>query len=244
MSFCTTRIAVVHDDFLTRVGLTTALAACDGMSVRATELDDASVLCSDIVVTDFDNGMHILKAAQALPVGSPRPRVAIIASSDREWQIREALECGAAAYLLPGGDGDELVNAMRTVLRGDCHLSPPIAAKLVESLNAEPLTAREADVLSLVTQGLCNKHIAAQLDISVGTVKTHLRSAFSKLGVRSRTEAISAVERRGVLRRSGRPAAPVKLARLHVAAAGAQTHAFAARASDQPAISQPVRLRA
>ena len=71
----------------------------------------------------------------------------------------------------------------------------------------EPLTEREGQVLSLLTDGLCNKHIATRLDISLGTVKAHLRSAFDKLGVHSRTEAILIAERRGILRNLQRPRA-------------------------------------
>jgi len=194
-----TRITVVHDEFLTRTGLTTTLAACAGASVQAATCDDLAALTGDIVVADFDNGMRVLKAARVLPASASRPRVAIVANADREWQIRDALEYGAAAYVLLGGEGDELVEAIHTVLRGGCDLSPSVAAKVAGGLNAEPLTMREADVISLVTTGLSNKRIATRLDISVTTVKTHLRSAFQKLRVHSRAEAMLAVERRGIL---------------------------------------------
>ena len=63
----------------------------------------------------------------------------------------------------------------------------------------ESLTNREAEVLQLVADGLCNKVIAARLDIAVGTVKSHLKGVFEKLGVQSRTQAILAAERRGIL---------------------------------------------
>ena len=77
-----------------------------------------------------------------------------------------------------------------------------MAGRLAESLALEPLTGREEEVLELVVQGLCNKAIGKRLGIAVGTVKSHLKSAFDKLDVESRTQAVAAVERRGLLRRS------------------------------------------
>jgi len=104
--------------------------------------------------------------------------------------------------MLLGVPGEELVSAVRSVHQGGCHLSPSIAAKLAQSLTAEPLTAREEEVLALVTEGLCNKRVAKRLDIGVGTVKTHLRAAFDKLQVRSRAQAVVTAKRRGILRQA------------------------------------------
>ena len=205
MSFQPIRVAVVHDDYVCRTGLTAAFAACGDMSVKAATPDDPELLSSDVIVTDFDSGMRILSMMQFLQLHRPHTKVAIIANADREWQIRDALGRGAAAFLLLGASADELFVAVRTVHRGECHLSPAIAAKLAMSLATEPLTAREGQVLTLLAEGLCNKLIATRLDISLGTVKAHLRSAFDKLGVHSRTEAILTAERRGMLRKSHAP---------------------------------------
>jgi DNA-binding NarL/FixJ family response regulator len=208
MSFHPIRVTVVHDDYVYRTGLTTAFAACGDMSVSAATPDDPELLSSDVIVTDFDNGMRILSKVQVLQMNRPRTGVAIIANADREWQIRDALGRGAAAFLLLGASADELFVAVRTVHRGECHLSPAVAARLALSLATEPLTAREGQVLTLLAEGLCNKHIATRLEISLGTVKAHLRSAFDKLGVHSRTEAILMAERRGMLRKPHPPRVP------------------------------------
>lgn len=216
------QVSVVHDDYVCRTGLTTAFTACNDMSVRTMTSDDSEILSCDVVVTDFDNGIRILATMQALQMSRPRTRVAIVANAEREWQIRDALKRGAAAFLLLGASAEELFIAVRTVHRGECHLSPSIAARLATSLATEPLTEREGQVLTLLTDGLCNKHIAARLDISLGTVKAHLRSAFEKLGVHSRTEAILMAERRGMLRQphliwtpAAGPQAQTSVPRLH-----------------------------
>jgi two-component system NarL family response regulator len=221
-------VSVVHEDYVCRTGLTTAFMACNDMSVRTTTPDDPEILSCDVAVTDFDNGIRILATMQALQMSRPRTRVAIVANAEREWQIRDALKRGAAAFLLLGASAEELFIAVRTVHRGECHLSPSIAARLATSLATEPLTEREGQVLALLTDGLCNKHIAARLEISLGTVKAHLRSAFEKLGVHSRTEAILMAERRGILRQPHHLWAP---------APGPQAQASASR------LHSPVRRR-
>jgi len=203
MSLQPTRVVVVHDNFVIGAGLTSTLAACDDIAVQThVPDDDTALLDCDVVVADLDRGMHVLSLARKLPMGARCPRVVIVTGSEHEWQIRQALAQGAGAYLLLGTTGEELVSAVRSVSRGGCHLSDSVSAKLVQSLAVEALTARQEDVLALLTNGLCNKHIALRLGISVGTVKTHLRSAFERLQVRSRTEAIAAAGRRGILPRA------------------------------------------
>ena len=197
-------VVVFHDNFLIRTGLTKTFAACDDITMR--ELVQGGValmLGCDVIVADPESGLHVLDLVKTLPTEARRPKVVIVAESEREWQIREAMAQGAAAYLLLGMTGEELLSAVRSVFQGGCRLSPSVSAKLVESLGADPLTARQEEVLALLVGGLANKHIAARLGITVETVKTHLRMAFDKLQVNSRTEAIAASERRGILRHSG-----------------------------------------
>ena len=202
MSLRTLRVAVAHDDFVTRAGLSATFAACDDMAVDPmADDDDTRIAMCDVVVADFLRGRRILERLRRLRAIRHRGRVMIVADADREWQIREALESGAAAYLLLGATAGELADAVRAVARGASYLSPAIAARLAESLAAEPLTAREQQVLSLIVDGLCNKHIALSLQISVGTVKSHVRSLFGKLQVRTRTAAAAIAERRGLLKR-------------------------------------------
>lgn len=196
-------VAVIHDNLLGRLGLASLLADHDDMAVRQ-QLTPFEVGLSffNVIVTDPRSGMTVLSLLREQPAHGAR--VVIVASSDSEWPIRASLEHGAAGYVVLGDTGDEIIHAVRTVARGGFHASACIAAKLAESLSGQRLTAREEEVLALVSDGLCNKLIAARLDISVGTVKTHLRTAFDKLRVRSRTAAIATLRKRGLfLQREG-----------------------------------------
>jgi len=197
-----TSVVVVHDNFVIRNGLTSTLAACEDLAVQTHGPGQSALPDCDVVVADLDSAMQVLILARELPVGMRRPRIVIVTGSEEERQIRQALASGAGAYLLLDTTAEELVSAVRGASRGGCHLGDSVSAKLAQSLAIEALTARQEDVLTLLSAGLCNKHIAQRLGVSVGTVKTHLRSAYARLQVRSRTEAIAAAARRGILPRA------------------------------------------
>src|SRR5690606_480670 len=102
-------------------------------------------------------------------------------------------------YLLADTSPDELSAGVQAVSRGMHHLSPPVAARLADSHSRERLSAREEEVLRLVIAGLCNKDICRRMKIALGTVKSHLKSAFAKMKVESRTGAIAEARRSGLL---------------------------------------------
>ena len=220
MSIRPIHVTVLHGDHVSLIGLTTILATDADMSVRGAGLDNAQILSCDVIVADFDNGMRVLATLNALQMNRSCAKVVIVAKVEREWQILDALKCGASAFLMLGASVEELFAAVRAVGRGECHLSPSIAASLAASLASEPLTERESQVLSLLTNGLCNKHIAVRLEVTVGTVKAHLRSAFDKLGARSRAEAILIAERRGMLRHASDSRIPAVTPQAMIQASG------------------------
>lgn len=191
------QIRVVHADPIAQAGLAAAFSRYPDLEVRdgppRPELDR----CAQVVVADYANGVAL--ASRYARDFSSSLKVVVIAGIDREWEIRTALERGVRGYLLGGGPLDELAAGVRAVHRGARHLSPHVAARLAESVSREALTAREEEVLRLVVEGLSNKAIATRLGIAVGTVKSHLKPIFDKLQVQSRTQAVSMVERRGLL---------------------------------------------
>lgn len=203
------RILVLHADPVARAGLSATFAKYSDLEVvnPAGEEDDEGwslplpFSCSaDVVVADYESGLELATRSSRRPGAGGSFKILVVASSDREWEIRSALERGVRGYVLVGCALDELACGVRTVHRGVRHLSPQVAQRLAESLSGEPLTAREEEVLRLVVEGMGNKAIARRLDIAVGTVKSHLKGVFDKLNVDSRTQAICAAERRGLLR--------------------------------------------
>jgi DNA-binding CsgD family transcriptional regulator len=126
--------------------------------------------------------------------------VLILPQRDSEAAICHALEQGAGGYLLQGCSLAEIMSGIRLVCRGSIPLAPLAASKLAERLTQQsPLTPREVDILRQMMRGLSNKSIALKLDLAVGTVKTHVKSIFSKLHAGSRTQAVTVAQRRGIL---------------------------------------------
>jgi DNA-binding NarL/FixJ family response regulator len=198
------RVLILHADPVAREGLTSAFGRCadlapvehDAQAPSPVGPPDAPL--ADVVVADLGHAMAYLRQTAARPAS--RGKVLVIASACREWEIRSALECGARGYVVVGCGLDELAIGVRAVHRGQRYLSPQAALRLAEVLACDPLTAREEEVLRLLVEGLGNKLIARRLGIALGTVKSHLKGVFEKLQVQSRTQAICAAERRGLLR--------------------------------------------
>lgn len=127
-------------------------------------------------------------------------RVIVLTTFDTDADISKAIKAGAKGYLLKDAPRDELLACIRDVYSGKTSIPPALVAKLAAGVSSEPLTGRELEVLSLLSRGKSNKEIGVNLYISETTVKSHLRSIFSKLNVLSRTEAVTAASRRGLVK--------------------------------------------
>jgi two-component system NarL family response regulator len=126
-------------------------------------------------------------------------RVIVLTTFDTDNEIYRAIKAGARGYLLKDARREELLECIRKVNSGEICIPVALGAKLAATMSNESLTGRELDVLGLLARGKSNKEIGVNLYISETTVKSHLRSIFSKLNVLSRTEAITAATRRGLV---------------------------------------------
>lgn len=161
----------------------------------------AKILNPDIIVADVAmpkmDGIEATKQIKALNISVP---ILILTAYDIDQYIFPLLEAGAAGYLLKDISGQELIDSIHRVSRGDSVLHPIVMRKVLERFQAkskhqpgrndELLTDREIETLELASHGKSNKEIADELNVSVRTVEAHLGRIFSKLGVGSRTEAV------------------------------------------------------
>jgi len=127
-------------------------------------------------------------------------RLIILTTFDTDNDISRAILAGAKGYMLKDAQREELLDCIRGVYAGETRIPPSLVAKLAAGVSGEALTSRELEVLTLLARGHSNKDISVQLNIGETTVKSHLRSIFSKLQVLSRTEAITVASRRGLIR--------------------------------------------
>jgi two-component system, NarL family, response regulator LiaR len=197
------RVMLVDDHAMVRKGLATFLRVFDDLQlVGEAENGEAAIkLCGEIMpdVVLMDMVMPEMDGAAATRIIREKyPQVQVIAlTSFKEGDlIKSALEAGAIAYLLKDVSADDLVRAIRAAHAGRATLSPEAAQSLVETANQPPtpgldLTEREREVLALMVEGLNNTQIAGRLTVSPSTIKSHVSRVLSKLGVASRTEAVT-----------------------------------------------------
>jgi DNA-binding NarL/FixJ family response regulator len=156
----------------------------------------------DVVLLDLRlpqlSGIEVMKQTRAQV---PQTRFLVLTTYDADEYIIPALSAGAQGYLLKDTLPDELTRAIRSIAAGGSPLEPAVAAKLLTSMQEpdDELSAREMDVLKLLVAGASNKMIAAQLNVSENTVKSHLSHIFDKLQVQSRAEAVAVALQRGIV---------------------------------------------
>ncbi|MBP0456980.1 response regulator [Streptomyces montanisoli] len=153
----------------------------------------------DVVLMDLrmPGGDGVAAIAELARRGA-RAKVLVLTTYDTDSDTLPAIEAGATGYLLKDAPREELFTAVRAAAQGRAVLSPAVASRLVSRVRtpasapgAEPLSAREREVLELVAKGSSNREIAKDLFISEATVKTHLTHLYAKLGVRDRAAAVA-----------------------------------------------------
>lgn len=203
------RVLVVDDHPVVRSGLLAVLGAEPGLELvgaaasgeEALELVDR--LAPDVVLCDLRLGAGLdgVGVTAALRGRADAPAVLILTTYDNDSDIARAVLAGAAGYLLKDADTDRIVAGIADAAAGRLVLSPGLEGRVAERMaqGVPTLSERELDVLRLVADGLANREIGRALFISEGTVKTHLVHAFAKLGADSRTAAVAAARRHGLL---------------------------------------------
>ena len=141
-----------------------------------------------------------IEALIAIRAEFPAARIMVLTSCDGDVDVQRALKAGASGYLLKDTPPSELLQEIRRVHSGQKVIQAELAAKLVEHIGEDSLSARELEVLTLVAAGNRNRDIGEQLCISEETVKVHLRRIREKVGAKDRTEAVAIAVRRGIIR--------------------------------------------
>jgi DNA-binding NarL/FixJ family response regulator len=201
------RVLVVDDHKRMRAGLRALLATAEDIEIVGAAADGAEALAlaarthPDVILMDVAMpGMDGVEATRRLLERQPGVRVVMLTSFADERLLLEAVDAGAVGYLVKDADPEEVISGVRAAAQGYSPISGKVArALLTPRLDpAEWFTQRERQVLSLLAAGLPNKQIAAELGISVGTVKAHLTSIFKRIGVSDRTQAALWARRQGL----------------------------------------------
>ena len=207
------RVLIADDQAMVRTGFGMIIGAQPDMEVVGEAADGVEAVAlarrlkPDVALFDIRmpkmDGLEALRLLAGPGVAEP-VRVVVVTTFDLDEYVHRALRNGAAGFLLKDSGPALLVEAVRAAVSGDALISPSITVRLLEHLSPPAptgddggLSPRELDVVKLIARGLTNAEIAAQLFISVGTVKTHLSSTQTKLGLRNRVEVAAwAWERR------------------------------------------------
>lgn len=200
------RVVLVDDYPLLREGTAASLQRASGITVVGLAADGATALRlaereqPDVVLLDLRlpdvNGVEV---ARQLRARFPSVAVLILTGYEDTGYVRPLLELGVAGYLRKTASGDEVIAAVRAVAVGRRTLPPDLLAEVDDASQYESLAPREQEILELISAGMRNAEIAAALSISVKTVEFHVSHLFSKLDVRSRTEAMRVAQQIGLL---------------------------------------------
>ena len=200
------RVLLLDDHPMMREGIAAALGSHPDVVLVGEGSDGAEALAlyrehrPDVVLMDLQMPrVSGIEATIAIRAEYPDAQVIVLTAHHGDVQVVRALRAGAAAYLLKNTLRTELLDAIRSVHAGKRRLSSEVAAEVAEHRTDDALTDRELDVLRSVAAGNSNKIVADRLQISEGTVKSHMRSILSKLYANDRTHAVTIALKRGII---------------------------------------------
>jgi DNA-binding NarL/FixJ family response regulator len=196
------KVLVVDDHELVRHGLAMLLGSADDIELVGQACDGAEAirmvdeLQPAVVLMDLSMpGMDGVEATRRITTAHSEVSVVVLSSFSERRRVLEAIDAGAAGYLLKDGGMDDIVRAVRAASIGDAPLSPRAAQAILSARPARQmpeLSNREREVVELVVEGLKNKDVAERMGISEKTVKTHLTHVYQRLGVATRSDMIAA----------------------------------------------------
>ncbi|TML03892.1 MAG: response regulator transcription factor [Actinobacteria bacterium] len=202
-------VLLADDQSMVRTGFRMILESDPDISVVGESADGEQATAStrrlrpDVVLMDIQMpGMDGLEATRRITADPElHSRVVILTTFERDEYVFEALQAGASGFLIKNAPPEELVHAVRVVANGDALLAPSVTRRIIEQFaharanpelgaRLESLTHRELEVLKLLAGGKSNAELATELFVTEGTVKTHVSSLLSKLGLRDRVQAV------------------------------------------------------
>lgn len=200
------RVLIADDHPLLRDGIAALIANCNDIvvvaqaesgqeAITAHRQQRPDVTLMDLQLPDMDG----VDAIVAIKNETPNARVIVLTTYSGDTRAKKALKAGARAYLLKNHARRDLLEMIRRVHAGQKYIDPEVAGEIAEHSGEESLTARELQILTLISGGGSNKSIAYALEISEDTVKGHVSSILSKLNANDRTHAVTLAIRRGVI---------------------------------------------
>lgn len=200
------RVLLIEDHFLARVALRAVLSENPQISIVGEASDGAEGIAvyrslqPDVLLLDLQlprlNGFEVITRLLA---EYPKARIVVLSNYQGSEDIHRAVRSGAMSYLTKDASGDQLITAIESADRGQRYLPHTSLDRLAERIPEFDLTAREAEVLTCVAHGSSNQEIAERLGIAIKTVRLHVSSVLTKMGVRDRTQATLCALHRGLV---------------------------------------------
>lgn len=212
------KVMLIEDHAGYRETITSALEQTADMELEGSfgtaevalrSLQPPSEIAPDIILLDLKlPGMQGLEMIHWILDYAPTAEIIVLTQSDKDTEVRQALDEGASGYLLKSSTLDQILDGIRNVVSGGAALTPEIARYLVDQLRNQPavntvgkaLSERETEVLILLSEGMLQKEIAQRLGVSITTVAYHIKHIYEKLDVANAPAAIGEAYRKGVLK--------------------------------------------